>query len=515
MTVFEGRDIRVVARLLDTRRKDLVVTFTGRAANPPVEKGFGEVYLAKKGISAIHFISKANHWWQTPEPLEAIERLKRDGFLPDDRRLVLYGSSMGGYAALIYSRILKPDQVIIFSPQYSIDANKVPFEKRWRNYAAKVRFDHDDMVAGLDVNVPVKVIFDPFFEPDARHVGLIEAVRPIERVSIPFAGHNTARVLGELNMITETTDSLILGGFEKAVFSRRYRRERESASLFWHGFSETLFQHQQEAGGALAAVTAAVILEKGGRMRDRVLRLDILHAGVIAARLLDRADLAAAYVAEIKAAEPNGHRTPFAEAVVFQMTGNLSAAIASVQAALAGKSGDADYLALLAELLVESGRVDEAMPFIAGLPSAVRQSTRLLVTTAKAWMAQGRFIEAKEVLRLACRDKRRNVEARVLLARCWALTGRPDAAPKQLDRVLDRVVANPALAKEIVELLLGADAESKAGRFAARQARFQAICDAVLMPDPIGWGDVPQAAARMRSRARSAALLGIAPNKGN
>jgi len=504
MTLFEGRDIRVVSRLVESHRNELVITFTGRSANPPVEKGFGEVYLAKKGISAIHFISKANHWWQTPEPLEAIEKLKRDGLLAD-RRLILYGSSMGGYAALIYSRVLKPENIILFSPQYSIDARKVPFERRWRNYAAQVKFDHDDMAAGFDADASVKVIFDPFFKPDARHVDLIETLRPIERVSIPFAGHNTARVLGELNMITETTDALILGSFDGGAFLRRYRRERDSACLFWHGLSETLMQHQHEAAAAVTAIAAAEILERGGRMRDRSLKLDILHAGVLAAQTLGRTELVAAYAAEIKSADPAGHRTALVESIAFRVAGDLDAAIAAAREAVAGKGSDVAYCALLADLLVENGRPDDAMIFVTGLTVRLQQSPAVLVATARACMAQERIVEAKELLRFACREKRRNVEARVLLARCWALTGRPDAVPKQLAPVLDRVVAHPVLARQIAELLAGAGAVGKVKRLEFRQRRFAAICDAVAQPDPLGWADVPAAVARLRSRVRSAA----------
>lgn len=503
MTFFEGRDIRVVTRLIESDRKDLIITFTGRAANPPVEKGFGEVYLEKKGVSAIHFISKANHWWQTPEPLEAIAKLRTAGLIPSDRRLILYGSSMGGYAALIYSRLLKPDQIIIFSPQYSIDAAKVPFEPRWRNYAAQLSFDHDDMPAGLDADVPVKVIFDPFFRPDARHVDLIETLRPVERVSIPFAGHNTARVLGELNMITETTDSLILGGFSFGDFSRRYRKQRQSASLFWHGFSDTLLNHQKQGPAALAALIAATVAEEGGKMKDRPLRLDILHQAVNGARALDRVDLAQRYVAEIKALEPEGHRTGFANAVALNMAGDREGALASVKAGLKNKGSDIEYNALFGDLLVATGRIDEAVAFLAGLPPRIRQASPLLLTSARAWIAQDRMEEAKEVLRLACREKKRNVEARLMLARCWAATGRPDAAPKQLDPVLDTIVASPSRAEEIATLLDAAGAKGKATRFRERQKRFLAVCDAVLQPDAAGWADVFAATERMRKRARA------------
>jgi hypothetical protein len=508
MILFEGQDIRVVARLVGSASNDLVITFTGRSAKPPAEMGFGEAYLTKKGVSAIHFISKANHWWQTPEPLQAIEKIKDSGLL-NDRRVVCYGSSMGGYAALIYSSIIKPEEIILFSPQYSIDARKVPFEHRWRNYASQVTFDYDDMHAGIDYDASIKVIFDPLFKPDACHVDLVEALRPIDRVPVRFAGHNTARVLSELNMIKETTDALIMGTFDTRAFSRRYRQDRDSACLYWHGLSETLMQHQHEAGAAVTAIMAAVILEKGGRMHDRSLKLDILHAAVVAAQTLERADLVAAYVSEIGSVDPEGHRTAFVRAIALRMAGEPDSALAAIRAALASKGSEIVYCALHMELLVETGGHSEAMTFVTSLPTRLRESPTLRVATAKILMSQEQFAEAKDTLRLACREKRRNVEARVLLARCWALTARPDAAPKQLAPLLDRVIARPELAREVVELLGNAGFAMSAKRFWARQKRFSAICDVVFQANTQGYADVQMYVAQLRSRARS---VQIAPD---
>jgi pimeloyl-ACP methyl ester carboxylesterase len=114
---FDGKDIRIKVNLARPDDRKIIVTFTGRTSAPPSAMGFGEAFLAKRNISAIHFISKDNHWWQTGEVKTGIEALRKNGIIRPDCDLTLYGSSMGGYAALMYSGELRPRRVVAISPQ--------------------------------------------------------------------------------------------------------------------------------------------------------------------------------------------------------------------------------------------------------------------------------------------------------------------------------------------------------------------------------------------------------------
>ena len=65
--------------------------------------GFGEKFLGPRGLSAFHFISKWDHWYQPASVLQGIRVVKA---LIDERgfsHVVTYGASMGGYGAAAYS----------------------------------------------------------------------------------------------------------------------------------------------------------------------------------------------------------------------------------------------------------------------------------------------------------------------------------------------------------------------------------------------------------------------------
>jgi tetratricopeptide (TPR) repeat protein len=503
--LFDGRDIRVVAQVFEGAEQSLVVTFTGRAAKPPVEKGFGEAYFEKRRISAIHFISKDNHWWQTPEVWQAFDVLRNLGILAPGRDIILYGSSMGGYAALRFSGALRPKRIVVFSPQYSIDGIKVPFEKRWRDYAAKLDFSHDNMEGAIDGDAEILAVFDPLFRLDALHIRKFEAHRPVTRVGIPFAGHNTARFLGEIGTLGEVTKSLLDGSFDLAAFRREYRELRQTASLFWHGLAQSLQEHRRPAASAVAALLAVKLLHALDRMRDRSLQIDILHGGVAAAAAAEQRRQAEAWLAELRRLAGSSWRTAVAASLAARASGDSAAALKEAEAAVAKRPEDLSLHALHARCLVEAGNPGTALAVIEQRPREQQQAPALLLARGRAEAALGRWEEAKATLRRFCGLERRNAEARFLLALCWLETGRPDAVLRQLEPVLHTAMADSRLARDVISLLHRSGHLDHARSMQARQGCFDRICDLVLSQQTDGWNRDPvRAVASLRERVRAA-----------
>jgi tetratricopeptide (TPR) repeat protein len=504
MDVFDGRDVRVVARLFDESKDQLVITFTGRAANPPVEKGFGEAFLMKRRISAVHFISKDNHWWQTAEALQGVAKLEQMGLLDGNRRRVLYGSSMGGYAAFILSRVLKPHRIVVFSPQYSIDAKKVPFETRWRNYAAKLKFDHDDMAAGIDRTAEAKAVFDPFFEPDRRHVELFERLRPLERVPISFAGHNTARTLEELGMITSVIDSLLFGTFDIAAFQRSYRNLRIGSSLFWHGLAETAERFGHRATAVIAAAVSAKVVILGGRMKDHSLKGDILRHAIAGACEADRTELADAWIAEMEAIDGKG-RIELLRAQVSRAKGNWTETAQYLEEVAPRYRDEPAYALLKAEALIHTKGPAAAMSYYEEVPPLLKRETEFQLIAAKALVAEGRWEPALEALRQIFRRDSKNSVGRMLCARCWAELGRPDVAEKQLAPALHYDLPGDRLVRTMLRQLENGGSVGAATALAARHGRSVALFQSAMSAlDKVDWRDRKQVPDQLRKNFSAA-----------
>lgn len=473
MEIFEGQDIRVVARLFDNSTDVLVVTFTGRAAAPPVAKGFGESYLLKRRISAVHFISKDNHWWQTPEPKLAIEELRKRGLIDGKRQITLYGSSMGGYASLILSSLIRPRRIVVFSPQYSIDEKRVPFEQRWRDYAAKLRFDHDDMASGIDHDAEIKVVYDPFFLPDQQHVALIERHRAFEHIPVPFAGHNTARVLEELGIITGVIDQLLLGDFHSAQFLRLYRQTRARSSLFWYGLSQTLARHNHHAAAMLASYAAATILTKSGRMRDTALRREVLRSAIEMACAADMPGSAKGWFNSLKEIESSSVRAAYYAALVEKCQGDWSKVDRIVDEALKRGRPEDGHLALKLEAISKLAGPAAAMTYHQTLSASTRRSPPVLRAYAGVRAANKEWPAALELLERFFGHAPRDPASRILGAQCWIAQNRPEAAIRLLSPILKYHIASDRLIEEAAGLLEVGRSLQHAEKLRARHRRYK------------------------------------------
>nr|WP_245404647.1 alpha/beta hydrolase [Ancylobacter gelatini] len=157
----------------------------------PVRDGFGEAFFAKRGITAYHFISESNAWYQYPEMPELLARVRAD--LAPGVRVVAYGHSMGGYAAIHFANLLGAETVLAFSPQASIE---LPWETRWEMAGVRKLWDERPP----DPNVRVYTVYDPL-SLDDRHIRYIGARAAIEPVRVHFCDHDSVVYAHEAGLL--------------------------------------------------------------------------------------------------------------------------------------------------------------------------------------------------------------------------------------------------------------------------------------------------------------------------
>lgn len=199
--LFDTDDIQVryVAHT-DTLHPDVCfVTFSPRQA-AGISTGFGEGLFTARRINAFHFISKWNHWWQTDDFATAaavVDAFLKDG---DCKRLVAYGSSMGGTGALLASQHLPVTETLVFCPQYSMDPAIVPDEVRWKALVPLITFG-PDMMPSIRPTGPTYVLSDPLFAPDQKHVHRTRACRPIHFIPVAFSNHHVPKVVKQYGLL--------------------------------------------------------------------------------------------------------------------------------------------------------------------------------------------------------------------------------------------------------------------------------------------------------------------------
>lgn len=219
-TLFRSRNLLVKAA--QRPGEDCVVTFDSYTDDPKLDRpAFGEEAFAQAGISAIHVVNRRNSWYQEPEWREMVAAITRAA--TPYRRVLAYGSSMGGYAALRFGKMIGATTALAISPQYSLHPGKADFDTRWAKALRGNRWQ-PELAGPLPADLPAVVVYDPAHALDRRHVGLIACEMPVRRIALPYSGHPSGGYLAECGLLRP----LVLGVLaEQADFTALLRAARD------------------------------------------------------------------------------------------------------------------------------------------------------------------------------------------------------------------------------------------------------------------------------------------------
>ena len=171
----------------------LVITFGDLKHLAPAKKFFAEATVIHHKINCIGFIAKKPNWFPTSNVAKALEALTP--LLEPFSRRITYGHSMGGYAAIKFSRPFNATHVLAFGPQWSIDPNETQtMPNTYKNYFRPI-------MAGIgitqdDLSGKIIVFYDPLFLADALHCAKIAALDSrIATVKVPLANQHLGALL--------------------------------------------------------------------------------------------------------------------------------------------------------------------------------------------------------------------------------------------------------------------------------------------------------------------------------
>ena len=211
--LFDDDDLQVI--FLEGRQSQiLAVTFSSlgmfKAGGGSIADGkvfWGRQFIEKTCLNAVEFVAKRPHWFVTPSmraaTAAAMEIVRRH------KLVVAYGSSMGGFAALKFSKTLSSTVAISCGPQATLNNSALPSpDPRYQHY---FRSDCHAMmgIGSGDVCAEAYLIYDPFCELDKMHAFAIRQQAPqVTLLPAYFAGHECVRIFGS----TQAAINLVLLG---------------------------------------------------------------------------------------------------------------------------------------------------------------------------------------------------------------------------------------------------------------------------------------------------------------
>lgn len=201
-------------------------------------KGFGEGVFLSRGYNELHIMARNNHWYQ----VEDVTIFLKEYYSKNKSKVFFtYGSSMGGFAAIVFAPLVNAVTISI-SPQFSIARDIVDFEKRWSKEASEINFIYN---IGFNKVSKGLLICDAASE-DTKHADLILQSRPnFEIWKRAFLGHPAGVAINDLVGIKNLVLGYIDGTWDFDILNKNYDIMRYDCKWYWSNLSYQLVRSQR------------------------------------------------------------------------------------------------------------------------------------------------------------------------------------------------------------------------------------------------------------------------------
>lgn len=308
--------------LVKTARRpgeDCVVTFDSYTDDPDLDRpAFGEAAFAQAGLPTIHVVNRRNSWYQEPEWREMVAAVA--AATAPYRRVLAYGSSMGGYAALRFGKMIGATSALAISPQYSMQRDRAGFDTRWAKTVNRIRW-RPELAGPLPADLHAVIVYDPAHAFDRRHVELIAGEMPVRRIALPFSGHPSGTYLGECGLLRPLALAVLAGETDFSALLRTARDHRRSSTSYFIALARAVGPRNPERAVAFARCA-----------------LDL---------------------------NPTAHFTWVTLAEQLRFAGRIEEALAALERAVALTKEHPEMLRVLSNALYDEGRFDEAATVLA------------------------------------------------------------------------------------------------------------------------------------------------------
>ena len=222
----------------------LVVTFDNLAAvNDQSSQRAPWAYkaLRKEGCAHLGVLAHRKDWFRDPKLIAAMESIRDQGIFREYKNVIFSGTSMGGFAALVFSSLSPGARVLAFSPQSTLNEDIVPWETRFgmgrlRNW----RLPFSDAAFEIEEAEQVVIISDPYFELDQKHVDRLTTPN-VMKLKSWFTGHFSPVFLNRADILKPVMTKMIKGSLTEEAFYRLYR-ERRKLPWYKRSLEEALLQ---------------------------------------------------------------------------------------------------------------------------------------------------------------------------------------------------------------------------------------------------------------------------------
>ena len=194
-------------------------------------------------------IPKSALWYRDDALFDALGSLRDEGFFRAFAKVILTGSSMGGYAAAAFSSLVEGAVVISYNPISTLARDLAPWETGHKS-GKLCNWDgrYHDSAAEIATARQVYILYDPMNRMDRLHAQRFSG-HNVVHLATPFFGHGIPGVLLEMNILKQVMREGVAGILTPVGFARMMRHRR-STSKYWKCLIEALIRSNRMAAGA-------------------------------------------------------------------------------------------------------------------------------------------------------------------------------------------------------------------------------------------------------------------------
>ena len=242
--IFEDEQIRVI--FLKRNSKELIFSFGDLITRAKGLSINAEKSLAKYDYNVIGIMPKQKSWFPVSSMQNMMQHVRP--ILDQFDTVIGYGGSMGGYAAIKYSKLLKMNRIIAFVPQYSIDPQQVD-DRRYAEFF-DVALHRDMQICPEDVSPESEyiIVYDPYYAEDREHyLKIKQQLASVYTLHLPFTGHDALSVLASSSLLND----FIRHPWDKNYFYQEMRRVKKNSKFYYRTVVRNLLTRHSAALGRI------------------------------------------------------------------------------------------------------------------------------------------------------------------------------------------------------------------------------------------------------------------------
>lgn len=209
-----------------------LITFSNFGFNYKSGQFWGEKFVQAEDWECFGFVAKSNNWFPYSSVFDAVQHCKIDGSKP----VVAYGHSLGGYAAIKYSRLLNATRVVAGAPQYSINPRIVPEDHRFTgNFNPILNMNME--IETTDISGDVIIVADPFDTLDLIHLNHIKRACPPQQFivfPIHYIGHNVMEILSNRSLTRKILLNQVIDFSDQNLITHARTTKKYSSSYCYN-----------------------------------------------------------------------------------------------------------------------------------------------------------------------------------------------------------------------------------------------------------------------------------------